>query len=353
MCSTTIYKTKVRLVAPLSLRPLRWPHTRPQFNTVPRLHARQHPRHRLSLRLRQTQQLASHLETHSQGTRVQTQHSHFLSPDRQTPRPTAEILTSIQPRKENTSTTFTLAHPRPAVMPTSTAETRPHTAGTPDVGAPVFIPMRAQPPADNTQQIAETLTWVTQLQRLPQANPDVYRGDEKDKNRFFLWETAFDALVDSAPVSAQQKLHLLYQHLDSKAKKVVEQLQYMIGDPGKAYQEARKKLKERYVLIKGSSTVELCIQDHKLVHASVRTKVKHSPPKVIKACLYKDFNGTEFTKGIAGAPWSICSVFDDPDKTCWAWSHIFNNICQRHASHREVKVTQQSLTWITRQIRHQ
>ena len=135
------------------------------------------------------------------------------------PRPAAGILTSIQPRKENTSTTFTLAQPRPAVMPTSTAETRPHTAGTPDVGAPVFIPMRAQPPADNAQQIAETLTRVTQLQRLPQANPDVYRGDEKDKTRFFLWETAFDALVDSAPVSAQQKLHLLYQHLDSKPRK--------------------------------------------------------------------------------------------------------------------------------------
>ena len=106
--------------------------------------------------------------------------------------------------------------------------------------------MRAQPPTDNAQQIAETLIKVTQLQRLPQAKPDVYKGDEKDKTRFFLWETAFDALVDSAPVSAQQKLHLLYQHLDGKAKRVVEQLQYMIGDPGKAYQEARKKLKERF-----------------------------------------------------------------------------------------------------------
>ena len=47
-------------------------------------------------------------------------------------------------------------------------------------------------------------------------------------------------------MNAQQKLHLLYQHLDSKAKRVVEQLQYMIGDPGKTYQESRKKLKERF-----------------------------------------------------------------------------------------------------------
>ena len=80
------------------------------------------------------------------------------------------------------------------------------------------------PTPDNTQQIAETLAKVTQLQRLPQERPDVYKGDEKDKTKFFLWETVFDALINSAPVSAQQKLHLLYQHLEGKAKRVVEQL---------------------------------------------------------------------------------------------------------------------------------
>ena len=46
--------------------------------------------------------------------------------------------------------------------------------------------------------------------------------------KFFIRETAFDALIDSAHISAQQKLYLLYQHLDGKAKKVVEQLQYMV-----------------------------------------------------------------------------------------------------------------------------
>ena len=69
---------------------------------------------------------------------------------------------------------------------------------------------------------------------------------EKDKTKYFLWEKAFDALVDSAPVTDLQKLHLLYQHLDGRAKKVVEQLQYMIEDPATAYNEARKILKERF-----------------------------------------------------------------------------------------------------------
>ena len=100
--------------------------------------------------------------------------------------------------------------------------------------------------SDNVYQITEALAKVTQLQRLPQAKPDIFTGEETD-TRFFIWETAFDALIDSAPVSAQQKLYLLLQHLDGKAKKVVEQLQYMVGaSPQIAYNEARKKLKQRF-----------------------------------------------------------------------------------------------------------
>ena len=105
---------------------------------------------------------------------------------------------------------------------------------------------RAFQSSDSVSQIAEALAKVTQLQRLPQAKPDVFTGDETD-TKFFTWETAFDALIDSAPISAQQKLYLLYQHLDGNAKKVVEQLQYMVGaSPEIAYNETRKKLKSRF-----------------------------------------------------------------------------------------------------------
>jgi len=102
------------------------------------------------------------------------------------------------------------------------------------------------PSPDNTQQITEVLAKVTQLQRLPQAVPDVFNGEEKDKTRFSLWETAFNALIDSAPVTPQRKLHLLFQHLGGRAKTVVEQLQFMSSDPERAYTEARKTLKERF-----------------------------------------------------------------------------------------------------------
>ena len=105
---------------------------------------------------------------------------------------------------------------------------------------------QVHPNLENVCQITEALAKVTQLQRLPQAKPDVFTREETD-TRFFIWETAFNALIDSAPVSAQQKLYPLFQHLDRKAKKIVEQLQYMVGTSLQiAYNEARKKLKQRF-----------------------------------------------------------------------------------------------------------
>ncbi|XP_015772172.1 PREDICTED: uncharacterized protein LOC107350459 [Acropora digitifera] len=105
---------------------------------------------------------------------------------------------------------------------------------------------QAYPNSDKVCQIAEVLAKVTQFQRLPQAKLDIFTREET-YTRFVTYETAFDALIDSTPVSAQQKLHLLFQHLDGKAKKVVEQLQYMVGaSPEIVYNEAQKKLKQRF-----------------------------------------------------------------------------------------------------------
>ena len=115
---------------------------------------------------------------------------------------------------------------------------------------PAFFPSPVttySPVSQNyTAQITDALTKITQLQRLPQATPSVFEGSDLDKTKFFLWENAFDSLIDSAPVTAKQKLHLFYQYLGGKAKKVVEQLQYLVENPEGAYREARKILKERF-----------------------------------------------------------------------------------------------------------
>ena len=105
--------------------------------------------------------------------------------------------------------------------------------------------------------------------------------------------------------------------------------------------------------IKCTKTFELGISDHLLVYASVKNKVKRPPPKVVIARSYKRFDNEAFRKDVEEALWAVISVFDDPDDSYWAWSHqLFNEICDRHAPYRQVKIRQQSLPWITPQIRY-
>ena len=60
-------------------------------------------------------------------------------------------------------------------------------------------------------QIADALVRITQQQRLPQSKPGIFA--EEHKTSFFLWQNAFDALVDTVDIPAKQKLYLLNQHL--------------------------------------------------------------------------------------------------------------------------------------------
>ena len=145
----------------------------------------------------------------------------------------------------DTTVSYSQGRQAPPVFPTPRLDPRsrlfiPHNSGY--ASQSVYV----TPAQNNPVLVEDTLTRVTQLQRIPQAKPDVFRGDEKDKAKYFLWENAFNALIDSVPVTSQQKLHLLYQHLDGKAKSVVEQLQYMVKDSEYAHNQARKILKERF-----------------------------------------------------------------------------------------------------------
>jgi len=111
---------------------------------------------------------------------------------------------------------------------------------------PAFFPSpvaTCSPTQNCTAQITDALAKITQLQRLPQAAPSVFHDNDSDKTKFFLWENAFNRFIDSVPVTARQKLHLLYQGL---AKTIVEQFQYLVENPEESYREAHKILKERF-----------------------------------------------------------------------------------------------------------
>ena len=96
-----------------------------------------------------------------------------------------------------------------------------------NLSAFVTSPVAAYPPAPQnyTTQITDALAKITQLKQL---TPSIFEGSYSDKTKFFLWENSFDSLIDSAPATAGQKLHLLYQYLGGKAKKVMKQLQHLV-----------------------------------------------------------------------------------------------------------------------------
>ena len=188
-------------------------------------------------------------------------HSHSAFPTSQSTPPQAPPVPSVQEPQRTvhpfspvyTKTSFSIGDQNPPIIPTAFAAQPGYHPPTPKGfcgNAPAFIPSPATPhllvPQSYFAQLTDALANISQLQRLPQATPDVFEGNDLDKTKFFLWENAFESLIDSAPVTARQKLHLLYQYLDGKAKRVVEQLQYLVQDPESAYQEARKILKERF-----------------------------------------------------------------------------------------------------------
>ena len=188
-------------------------------------------------------------------------HSQSPFPASQSTPPQAPPVPSVQEPQRTvhpfssvyTKTSFSIGGQNPPIIPTASAAQPGYHPPTPKGfcgNAPAFIPSPATPhllvPQSYSAQLTDALAKISQLQRLPQATPDVFEGTDLDKTKFFLWENAFESLIDSAPVTARQILHLLYQYLDGKAKRVVEQLQYLVQDPESAYQEARKILKERF-----------------------------------------------------------------------------------------------------------
>ena len=56
-------------------------------------------------------------------------------------------------------------------------------------------------------------------------------------------------------------------------------------------------------------------------------------------------------KDIEDFPWWICCTFEDINDTTWAWDHSFKNIVNSHVLLREVKIKQDSLPWVNRDIR--
>lgn len=103
-------------------------------------------------------------------------------------------------------------------------------------------------------------------------------------------------------------------------------------------------------MVAGSKTIDLEMSDHKLVSSTMNLTVT-GPSRIINTRDYKLFNIKKFQADVQSAPWSVCQAFDNVDDAYWAWSTLFNNICDDNAPPRRIKVRSQSLPWITGKLR--
>lgn len=93
------------------------------------------------------------------------------------------------------------------------------------------------------------------------------------------------------------------------------------------------------------------ISDHNLIYATIRLNNKRPPPKIVKTGDYKRIDIESFKHNTEAAPFQIASIFDDPDDNLWAWQYLFNDICDRQAQWKKVKIRSVSAPWITSDIR--
>ena len=85
-----------------------------------------------------------------------------------------------------------------------------------------------------------------------------------------------------------------------------------------------------------------------MIYASLSASIPRDPPKIITVRNFNKFSERNFQSDIERAPFQVCEVFDDSTDVYYAWNLLFTELCNEHAL---LKVSSNSLPWITKEIR--
>jgi hypothetical protein len=94
------------------------------------------------------------------------------------------------------------------------------------------------------------------------------------------------------------------------------------------------------------------ISDHDLVYAVLILKKERPKAVYITTRSFKSYNASEFCADILQAPWSITDVFDDAEDKLYAFGNsLFNDILDKHAPVKTIKLKGKPNCCITEEIR--
>jgi hypothetical protein len=80
-------------------------------------------------------------------------------------------------------------------------------------------------------------------------------------------------------------------------------------------------------------------------------KKERPKPIYITTRSFKSYNASEFCTDILQAPWSITDVFDDVKDKLYAFNSLFNDILDKHAPVKTIKLKGKPNCCITEEIR--
>ena len=93
------------------------------------------------------------------------------------------------------------------------------------------------------------------------------------------------------------------------------------------------------------------ISDHDLVYIKLRLKREKSPPTFITTRSFKNYSSSEFLKDVATSPWSVLEIFDDPDDKLFAFNVLFNDVLDKHAPVKTIRIRGRLNSYVTEEIR--
>ena len=74
-----------------------------------------------------------------------------------------------------------------------------------------------------------------------------------------------------------------------------------------------------------------CSDGHSMITAVLKLHTPKLEPKVITYRSYKNLVEKDLRKDMENVPFSVCSIFDDPDDILWAQNYLINDILHEHA----------------------
>lgn len=165
---------------------------------------------------------------------------------------------------------------------------------------------------------------------------------ESDQRTFFVkaWMKFLNIVLLGDNLLQDRNVQISYE--GNKMAKIFEpyKMRNIIEGPTRITNHSKidPMVTTRKDLVKQKGTCPLVISDPDRIYAILATSVPRDPPKIITIRNYRKFDEREFQTDIDRAPFQVFEVYEDPADAYHTWNVLFTEICDKHASFKQIKM---------------